>query len=88
LSNNATAVLFTPIAVSAAVTTGAPVEPFVIAVIFAANASFATPIAYQTNLFVMGPGGYRFRDFMISGTPLVIINWAVFTLFATWYYGL
>jgi di/tricarboxylate transporter len=88
LSNNATAVLFTPIAVSAAVTTGAPVEPFVIAVIFAANASFATPIAYQTNLLVMGPGGYRFRDFMISGTPLVIINWIVFTLFATWYYGL
>lgn len=88
MSNNATAVLFTPIAVSAAVTTGAPVEPFVIAVIFAANASFATPIAYQTNLLVMGPGGYRFRDFMISGTPLVIINWAVFTLFATWYYGL
>ena len=88
LSNNATAVLFTPIAVSAAVTTGAPVEPFVIAVIFAANASFATPIAYQTNLLVMGPGGYRFRDFMLAGTPLVVINWGVFTLFATWYYGL
>ncbi len=88
LSNNATAVLFAPIAVSAAVTTGAPVEPFVVAVIFAANSSFATPIAYQTNLLVMGPGGYRFRDFMISGAPLVIINWAVFTVFATWYYGL
>ncbi len=88
LSNNATAVLFTPIAVSAAVTTGAPVEPFVIAVIFAANASFATPIAYQTNLLVMGPGGYRFRDFLVSGTPLVVINWIVFTLFATWYYGI
>jgi di/tricarboxylate transporter len=88
LSNNATAVLFTPIAVSAAVTTGAPVEPFVIAVIFAANASFATPIAYQTNLLVMGPGGYRFRDFMVAGAPLVVINWIVFTVFATWYYGL
>ncbi len=88
LSNNATAVLFTPIAVSAAVTTGAPIEPFVIAVIFAANASFATPIAYQTNLLVMGPGGYRFQDFLLAGAPLVVINWAVFTLFATWYYGL
>lgn len=88
LSNNATAVLFTPIAISAAVTTGAPIEPFVITVIFAANASFATPIAYQTNLLIMGPGGYRFRDFLIAGTPLVVINWAVFTLFATWYYGL
>ncbi|WP_026380198.1 SLC13 family permease [Afifella pfennigii] len=86
LSNNATAVLFTPIAVSAAVTAGAPVLPFVMAVIFAANASFATPVGYQTNLLVMGPGGYRFRDFLITGAPLTVIAWLVFSLFAPWYY--
>ncbi len=88
LSNNATAVLFTPIAISAAATINAPVEPFIIAVIFAANASFATPIGYQTNLLVMAPGGYRFRDYLVAGGPLVILLWGVFTLFAPWYYGL
>ena len=87
LSNNATAVLFTPIAISAANAVGAPVEPFVVAVIFAANASFATPVGYQTNLIVMGPGGYRFRDFLLAGGPLVILLWGVFSVFAPWYYG-
>jgi di/tricarboxylate transporter len=88
LSNNATAVLFTPIAVSAAAAINAPVEPFVVAVIFAANASFATPIGYQTNLLVMAPGNYSFRDYLTAGGPLVIVLWGVFTLFAPWYYGL
>ena len=88
LSNNATAVLFTPIAISAARAIDAPVEPFVVAVIFAANASFATPIGYQTNLLVMAPGDYRFRDYLSAGGPLVVILWGVFTLFAPWYYGL
>eukprot|EP00873_Tetraselmis_striata_P035840 jgi/Tetstr1/456104/TSEL_042873.t1 len=63
LSNNATAVLFTPIAVNMAGPTGLPVEAFVTCVIFAANSSFATPIGYQTNLIVMGPGHYRFFRF-------------------------
>ena len=88
LSNNATAVLFTPIAISAAAAINAPVEPFVVAVIFAANASFATPIGYQTNLLVMAPGDYRFRDYLVAGGPLVVVLWGVFTLFAPWYYGL
>lgn len=88
LSNNATAVLFTPIAISAALEIGAPVEPFIICVILAANASFATPIGYQTNLLVMGPGGYTFRDFLLTGAPLAILVWGVFTVFAPWYYGL
>lgn len=88
LSNNATAVLFTPVAISVAQSAGVPVEPFVIAVIFAANASFATPIGYQTNLLVLGPGGYRYRDYLCAGGPLVILLWAVFTIFAPWYYGL
>lgn len=86
LSNNATAVLFVPIAIGMAKGMGAPVEPFVAAVIFAANCSFATPIGYQTNLLVMGPGHYRFSDFLKAGTPLVIIIWLTFSLLAPWYY--
>ena len=88
ISNNATAVLFTPIAIDTA--RALEVDPviFVIAVIFAANCSFATPIGYQTNLLVMGPGHYRFSDFMRAGTPLIIILWLAFSLFAPWYYGL
>ena len=88
LSNNATAVLFTPIALGIAKGMGAPPEPFIAAVIFASNASFATPIGYQTNLLVMGPGHYRFSDFLRAGTPLVIIIWLTFSLLAPWYYGL
>jgi di/tricarboxylate transporter len=57
-------------------------------VIFAANCSFATPIGYQTNLLVMGPGHYRFGDYLRAGTPLIIIVWLTFSLFAPWYYGL
>ena len=55
---------------------------------FAASCSFATPIGYQTNLLVMGPGHYRFKDFIVAGTPLVLIVWLAFSLFAPWYYGL
>ena len=88
LSNNATAVLFAPIAISIANQTGLPVEPFIIAVIMAANCSFATPIGYQTNLLVMGPGHYRFADFLFAGIPLMIIIWLSFSFIAPWYYGL
>ncbi|WP_422363362.1 SLC13 family permease [Pyruvatibacter mobilis] len=87
LSNNATAVLFVPIAVSTASQLGIDPMVFVYAVIFAANCSFATPMGYQTNLLVMGPGHYRFSDFMRAGAPLVIILWLAFSLFAPWYYG-
>ena len=88
ISNNATAVLFTPIAINTAIELGADPLVFVFAVIFAANCSFATPIGYQTNLLVMGPGHYRFKDFLRAGTPLIIILWLTFSLFAPWYYGL
>ena len=88
LSNNATAVLFTPIAVNAAHQLGIDPTAFVVAVIFASNCSFATPIAYQTNLLVMSPGHYRFSDFLRAGTPLVVIMWLVFTLVGPWYYSL
>ena len=88
LSNNATAVLFTPIAVSIALELNVEPMPFLLAVIFGANCSFATPMSYQTNLLVMAPGHYRFIDFVRVGTPLIFIMWVTFTLFVPWYYGL
>jgi di/tricarboxylate transporter len=87
LSNNATAVLFTPVAIAAALQLGIDPLPLVVSVILGANASFASPIGYQTNLLVMGAGHYRFRDFVIAGTPLVLLVWLVFCLVAPWYYG-
>ena len=88
LSNNATAVLFTPIAIGLAGRMGVDPMPFVVAVIFAANCSFATPFGYQTNLLVMAPGHYRFSDFMRAGLPLVFIVWLTFSLVAPWYYNI
>lgn len=87
LSNNATAVLFAPIATGMAARIGVDPEAFIICLIFAANCSFATPIGYQTNLIVMGPGHYRFSDFLRAGVPLVLIIWASFTILAPWYYS-
>ncbi|MDJ0684717.1 MAG: SLC13 family permease [Alphaproteobacteria bacterium] len=88
LSTKATAVLFTPIAVGVARELQVPVEAFAVAVVFAANCSFASPVGYQTNLLVMGPGGYRFFDFVRVGAPLLIVCWVAFSLFAPWWYGL
>lgn len=73
LSNNSTAVLFTPIAVNLAQQLNLDVNMFVFCVIFACNCSFATPIGYQTNLMVMGPGHYKFSDFTRAGLPLAFI---------------
>ncbi|MDH3580642.1 MAG: SLC13 family permease [Hyphomicrobiales bacterium] len=88
LSNHATAALVVPIAVSAAIETGVDPTPFVYGMIFALNCSFATPIAYQTNLIVMGPGHYRFKDFMIAGMPLILLLWLAYSLFAPIYFNL
>ena len=88
LSNNATAVLFTPLAVSLAQTLGVDPMAFILAVIFAANCSFATPIAYQTNLLVMTPGNFRFSDFMRAGIPLIVLLWISYSLFAPIYFNL
>lgn len=88
LSNNACAILFTPIAISIALNVGADPFVFAITVIFAANCSFASPIGYKTNLLVMGPGHYRFRDFMKAGIPLVFVLWIAYIFIAKFYYGL
>lgn len=87
LSNNATALLFTPIAVSTALALNAPVEMFVFAVIFASNCcSFASPIGYQTNLLVMAPGHYKFVDYIKAGVPLIILVWLTYTTFSYFYF--
>jgi len=80
ISNSATALLFAPIGLAIAQQTGIPPMVMVLTVIFAANCSFATPIAYQTNLLVMGPGHYNFRDFTKFGVPLIIVIWIAYTL--------
>ncbi|MCD1625506.1 MAG: SLC13 family permease [Paracoccaceae bacterium] len=72
VSNNAVAVVVTPIAIGLAQAMGIDPRPLVVAVMVAASASFATPIGYQTNMLVYGPGGYRFTDFLRVGVPLNI----------------
>ncbi len=79
VSNNAAAVIGTPIAINIAQQLGAPIEPFVLAVLFGANMSFVTPIGYKTNLLIMGAGGYKFNDFVKIGLPLAIIMWVAFS---------
>lgn len=77
VSNNAAAVIGTPIAVSIAAQMGQTPEPYVLAVLFGANMSYATPMAYKTNLLVMNAGRYTFNDFLRVGVPLLILMWAV-----------
>jgi di/tricarboxylate transporter len=79
VSNNAAAVIGTPIAVSIAQQLNVPTEPFILAVLFGANLSFATPMSYNTNLLVMSAGNYSFNDFVKVGAPLTLLMWAVYS---------
>jgi di/tricarboxylate transporter len=88
VSNNAAAVIGTPIAISVARQLGVPLEPFVLAVLFGANLSFATPMAYKTNLLIMSAGGYTFSDFLRAGIPLTVIMWAALSAALMIVYGL
>ncbi len=86
VSNNAAAVIGTPIGIGIAEAMQLPAEPFVLAVLFGANMSFATPMAYQTNLLVMSAGDYTFREFVKVGVPLTILMWATLTWVLDFFY--
>lgn len=80
LSNNAVAVLYTPVAITLANELGYDPRPFVVAVMFSATLAFATPIGYQTNMMVYGPGGYKFSDYVRVGVPLNLITCIIATI--------
>ena len=80
VSNNAVAVIVTPVVIALAQTLGVDPRPLVVVVMIGASASFATPIGYQTNTLVYGPGGYRFSDFLRFGVPMNIISAVVVTI--------
>ena len=80
VSNNTAGIIGAPIAIQMANILGAPAEPFVLAVIFGANMSYATPFGYQTNLLVLSAGGYKFSDFLRAGVPLTLITWLGFSI--------
>lgn len=84
VTNNAAAALMFPITLALTERLGVSVTPFVIAIMVAASASFATPIGYQTNLMVYGPGGYRFTDFLRVGVPLNLLCWVITVAIAPW----
>ncbi|RLD58566.1 MAG: SLC13 family permease [Bacteroidetes bacterium] len=86
ITNKAAAAIIFPISVSAAINMGLPPLPFILVVAFAAAANFITPIGYQTNLMVYGPGGYSFKDYMKIGLPLTLIYMFVAVLILYYYY--
>ena len=86
ISNTAVALLLTPIALDVAGSMGYEPAPFVFAVLFGASAAFATPMGYQTNLFVYGPGGYRFTDFVRVGAPLNFVLFLTALFVIPWYW--
>lgn len=88
VSNAAAASVGTPIAVATAIELGLPLEPFVLAILFGANLSYATPMAYQTNVLIMNAGRYRFADFVRVGAPLVVLMLVVLSILLAQRYDL
>jgi di/tricarboxylate transporter len=88
VSNSATAAVGTPIAIATAAKLGAPMEPYVLAIMFGANLCYATPMAYQTNLMIMTVGGYRFMDYVRVGLPLVLLMLTTLSILLARHYGL
>jgi di/tricarboxylate transporter len=88
VSNNAVAVVITPLAIGIAAQLGMDPRPLVVAVMVAASASFATPIGYQTNMLVYGPGGYKFTDFLKVGIPLNLSIGVLASLCIPWFWPL
>ena len=86
VSNNAVAVILTPIAIGLGTSLGVDPRPLVVAVMFGASASFATPIGYQTNTLVYGPGGYKFADFLRIGVPLNLLMMLVMSTMIPWFF--
>ena len=88
VSNNAAAVIGTPIAIGIAQQLGLSPEPFVLAVLFGANMSYATPMAYKTNLLIFSAGGYKFADFLRAGVPLTLLMWVALSVLLPMFYPL
>ncbi len=88
VSNNAAAIIGTPVAIAMAATMGVDPRPFVLAVLFGCNLCYATPMAYQTNLMVASAAGYRFNDFVRAGLPLTVLMWVTLTWLLAREYGL
>jgi di/tricarboxylate transporter len=88
ISNNAAVVVMIPVAVATAEALGLNPRVFILAIMFAASTSFYTPVGYQTNTMVYGPGGYKFMDFVRVGVPLNLLLAAATPVFLYWVWGL